>query len=298
MTPYQDFVAGARPTNALIVGAAANAPTRSATPAMAVTRRLEPADDAGAGSAAADGVFSASSISNRASAASDSRRLRSFSRQRRNRRRMAGCVVGASAFQSGSVFSTDASVSETVAPSNRRFPVSISHSTTPKPHKSARLSAVVPRACSGDMYAAVPRIMPACVIAGVVSVGDIEALALHQLHYERGDATAFFEAIDRGDVRMIQRGQGLRFTLEARQAVCSVRERLGQDLDRDVAIQLCIARAKDMAHTPFADLGGDFIDAEARAGGECQTSGLYGRRVSRTRRVPGDAASCGLPSPR
>ena len=31
-----------------------------------------------------------------------------------------------------------------------------------------------PRACSGDMYAAVPRIMPACVIAGVVSVGDCD----------------------------------------------------------------------------------------------------------------------------
>jgi len=27
------------------------------------------------------------------------------------------------------------------------------------------------------MYAAVPRIMPACVIAGVVIVGDIDALA-------------------------------------------------------------------------------------------------------------------------
>ena len=33
-----------------------------------------------------------------------------------------------------------------------------------------------PRACSGDMYAAVPRIIPACVIAGVVIVGDIETL--------------------------------------------------------------------------------------------------------------------------
>ena len=30
----------------------------------------------------------------------------------------------------------------------------------------------LPRACSGDMYAAVPRIIPACVIAGDVMVGD------------------------------------------------------------------------------------------------------------------------------
>ena len=41
---------------------------------------------------------------------------------------------------------------------------------------SARLSTVFPRACSGDMYAAVPRIIPARVIAGVVIVGDIDRL--------------------------------------------------------------------------------------------------------------------------
>ncbi len=41
---------------------------------------------------------------------------------------------------------------------------------------SARLSTILPRACSGLMYAAVPRIIPACVIAGVVRVGDIEAV--------------------------------------------------------------------------------------------------------------------------
>ena len=38
---------------------------------------------------------------------------------------------------------------------------------------SARLSTGLPRACSGAMYAAVPRIIPACVIAGVVIVGDM-----------------------------------------------------------------------------------------------------------------------------
>ena len=42
---------------------------------------------------------------------------------------------------------------------------------------SARLSTGLPRACSGLMYAAVPRIIPAWVIAGVVIVGDCDALA-------------------------------------------------------------------------------------------------------------------------
>ena len=157
---------------------------------------------------------------------------------------------------------------------------------------SARLSTVFPRACSGLMYAAVPRIIPACVIAGVVIVGDIDRLgdepaagsiafarpksstftvpsgahldvrglqiavndallvrgferlgdllrdgqrfvernraardalreivALDELHHERGDAAAFFEAVDRGDVRMIQRGEHFRFALEAREPI-------------------------------------------------------------------------------
>ncbi len=41
---------------------------------------------------------------------------------------------------------------------------------------SARLSTVFPRACSGAMYAAVPRIIPACVIAGDVTVGEFMRL--------------------------------------------------------------------------------------------------------------------------
>ena len=59
-------------------------------------------------------------------------------------------------------------------PSNGRRPASISNSTAPNAQMSARLSTVFPRACSGDMYAAVPRIIPASVIAGVVIVGECE----------------------------------------------------------------------------------------------------------------------------
>ena len=45
---------------------------------------------------------------------------------------------------------------------------------TPRCRRACRRSC--PRACSGAMYAAVPRIIPACVIAGVVIVGDIDTL--------------------------------------------------------------------------------------------------------------------------
>ena len=77
-------------------------------------------------------------------------------------------------------------------------------------------------------------------------------------------------AADCGDVRMIQQGEYSRFALKAREPVGVGRERLGQDLDRDGSVQLCIARAIDLPHPAFADRRGDFVDAKTRAGAEGQ----------------------------
>ena len=52
-----------------------------------------------------------------------------------------------------------------------RLRASISYSRQPKAHRSARRSALFPRACSGLMYAAVPMIIPASVPAEVI-VGE------------------------------------------------------------------------------------------------------------------------------
>ena len=71
---------------------------------------------------------------------------------------------------------TAASVRDKSSPGKERWPVSISNSTAPNAQMSARLSTTFPRACSGLMYAAVPRIIPACVIAGVVIVGGGDML--------------------------------------------------------------------------------------------------------------------------
>ena len=126
--------------------------------------------------AASPDSLSASSIWNRASAASRSLRLGSFCKQRRSRDRTTLGVSAGSAAHSGSVFNTSLITSTALVPSNARRPVSISYSTQPKAQISARLSTALPRACSGAMYAAVPRIIPARVIAGVVIVGDIDTL--------------------------------------------------------------------------------------------------------------------------
>ena len=101
-----------------------------------------------------------------------------------------------------------------------------------------------------------------------------QVLALDELHHQRGDAPTFFEPVDARDVRMVQRGEGLGFAREPRQAVGIMRERFGQDLDRDVTIQLRVARAEDLPHAAFADRRDDFVDAEARAGSEAQVAAV------------------------
>ena len=107
-----------------------------------------------------------------------------------------------------------------------------------------------------------------------------QVLALDQLHHESGHASALFEPVDARDVGMIQRRERSCFALEAREPVGVMRERFGQDLDRDVAAQLGVASAKDLPHAPFADRSDDFVNAQTGAEGEGQRSELYGRRDS------------------
>src|SRR5262245_60228393 len=57
-------------------------------------------------------------------------------------------------------------------------------------------------------------------------------------------------------------------------------ERFGQDLDRDVAVQLGVASAKDLPHAAFADGSDDFVNAQTGAEDEGQRGGSYGRRGS------------------
>ena len=95
-----------------------------------------------------------------------------------------------------------------------------------------------------------------------------ERRALDQLHHQRVDAAAVFEAVDVRDVRMVERGEHLRFALEPREPLGVVGEQLRQDLDRDVAIQPGVARAIDLAHPAGAKGGEDFVRAEASPGGQ------------------------------
>ena len=61
-----------------------------------------------------------------------------------------------------------------------------------------------------------------------------------------------------------------------------MRERFGQDLDRDVAVQLGVARAKDLPHAPFADRRDDFVNAQTGAEGEGQRWDYMAGATART----------------
>ena len=64
---------------------------------------------------------------------------------------------------------------------------------------------------------------------------------------------------------MIERRQDLRLAPETRQPIGVERKRFGQDLQRDVAIQLRITRAIDFAHSSRANGGVDYVRAESRS---------------------------------
>ncbi len=114
-----------------------------------------------------------------------------------------------------------------------------------------------------------------------------------QFQHERVHATRFLQAVNRTDIRMIQRGQNLRFALEARQPIDIEGEDGREDLECDVAIQGGIAALIDLSHPAAADKSGDMemasedsTCAEAVAGGRGGIEQGVFCRISREH--PGD----------
>jgi hypothetical protein len=90
-----------------------------------------------------------------------------------------------------------------------------------------------------------------------------EILAVHELHDERVRGPLCFDAVDLRDMRVIERSEQMRFALEPREPFRIRRKDARQDLDGDVAIELRIARAIDLAHASGTDGADDFVGTEA-----------------------------------
>ena len=106
-----------------------------------------------------------------------------------------------------------------------------------------------------------------------------------QFHHQRKYAAVILESVNLGDVWVIQRSEDARFPCEADQAFRVGNERRGQDLDGDVAPELGIPRAIDLAHTACAERLKDFVRAESCAGSERQgVDWIIEKRVAITTR--------------
>jgi hypothetical protein len=60
----------------------------------------------------------------------------------------------------------------------------------------------------------------------------------------------FFDSVDRGNVGMVERGEHLRLALEPCEPLGVLCKDLGQDFQRDVAAELGVSRAIDLATPP------------------------------------------------
>ena len=82
------------------------------------------------------------------------------------------------------------------------------------------------------------------------------------------DPVRVLESVDVRDVGMVERRQHLRFAVEARQSLRVVGEDVRENFDRDVTVQLRVARPIDLAHAAGPEGGQDFVRAEAGSGGQ------------------------------
>ena len=71
-------------------------------------------------------------------------------------------------------------------------------------------------------------------------IGD--CLSIDKFKDEKLRSIGFFEIVDRGNIRMIQRRENLSFALESAETVRVARELIRQDLDRDLAFELRVPR--------------------------------------------------------
>ena len=95
--------------------------------------------------------------------------------------------------------------------------------------------------------------------------------SFNQLQNQRPRVARLLQAVDRADVGMIERRQHLRFALESGQTFGVAGKGVWEHLDRHLPVKARVSGSIDLAHAAFADLGGDFIDAEASAGLEGHT---------------------------
>ena len=107
-----------------------------------------------------------------------------------------------------------------------------------------------------------------------------QCLSRDQLHHQVVPAFGLLEAVDGGDIRMIERRERLGLTLESREPFFVAREFLGQDLDRYFPSELGVTCAVDLSHASHAEKRQDLVLRELRAGRQAHIYSALDRSVA------------------
>ena len=119
-----------------------------------------------------------------------------------------------------------------------------------------RSRCTTPRSCASSSAAATSLPSVATSFSGSGAAADVlrQCLARHVLHHQEVDAVAAVEVVHRGDVGVVQPGQRLRFTAEPPPCRLVAQRARRQHLEGDVAVEVLVAGAVDLAHPAFAQL--------------------------------------------
>ena len=86
-----------------------------------------------------------------------------------------------------------------------------------------------------------------------------QRLAFDELQDQEALALGLFQAVDRGDVRVIERCQQLRFALEPGEPLGIRREGFGQHFDGHLAVEPKVLGTVDFAHPARTELLDDLV---------------------------------------
>src|SRR5262249_44734229 len=95
--------------------------------------------------------------------------------------------------------------------------------------------------------------------------------AVHQLHHDRARSAEILEAVDGRDVRVVDRCEQPRLTLEAGITLGAGEPGFGQHLDGDVTTQPRVRRAINLAHPARAEQRDDLVRTDS--GSRCDGHG-------------------------
>src|SRR4029453_9810167 len=100
-----------------------------------------------------------------------------------------------------------------------------------------------------------------------------QRLALEQFHHCERNALLGTGIMERKNVRMGQRGDGLGFAIEPRQSFGSARAEFGKNLYRNFSLEPRIARSVDLAHAAGPERSDDFVASQPGASLEGHRTG-------------------------